>query len=148
MFTPTIERVSADDRGEIYAITLPDDQEFLLLHSRAGSLRGGHSHDVDERVCMLTGKMRYHKKSTGKMRQDIVGVLRTFSDEGQPTDQSLLATVVKAGETSYNYAHEIHMGEFLEDSWLLEYKLNTKKGAWVNSDYAPWREKVTANTAG
>lgn len=125
MDTPIIKLEHSDARGEIYSISLPGDRELMLLHSKAGTLRGGHSHDVDEVVVMLTGKMRYHKLIEGA-KQEID---------------------LEAGQSSYNCAGDIHMGEFLEDSWVIEQKL-AKKGEWKNLDYQPWREKVTANTAG
>ena len=121
---PTIEKVSEDARGEIYVINLPDDQELVLLHSKQGSLRGGHAHTCDEIVVMLTGNMAYHKKD------DVQG--KEWTD------------MVKGGEGSFNHAGVIHMGEFLSDSWLIEYKLGTRKGAWRNENYDPWRERVNA----
>ncbi len=127
MFTPVLKLEHADSRGEIYSITLPDDRELMLLHSKKGTLRGGHSHDVDEIVVMLTGKMHYHKKITA----------------GKGTRR----VIVQEGDTSFNTAGIIHMGEFKEDSWLLEWKINTKKGEGKNTDYAEWRERVRANAA-
>lgn len=123
MFTPTIKLEHSDSRGEIYSITLPDDKELMLLHSTKGSLRGGHSHDVDELVVMLTGKMRYHK---------LVGNTEEEFD-------------LVAGRPSRNNAGVVHMGEFLEDSWLLEFKIGTNKHVWKNTNYEAWRERVNAN---
>ena len=123
-FTPIIKLEHSDSRGEIYSITLPGDKELMLLHSKAGSLRGGHAHDVDEIVVMLTGRMRYHKRS---------------EDGGEWQDE------VKGGDTSFNQVGEYHMGEALEDLWLLEWKIGTDKTGWKNIDYAPWREKVRGN---
>ena len=128
MFTPSIELVSQDARGEIYAIKLPDDQELLLLHSKKGTLRGGHSHDVDEIVVVLSGGMKYHKL-------------------GEPSGIPVNSWLFGAGY-SFNPAGMIHMGEFKEDTWLIEYKLNTKQGKWRNDEYAPWRQQVQANAAG
>ncbi len=120
---PTIQQVSADERGEIYVVNLPDDRELVLLHSRVGSLRGGHSHNVDEIVVMLTGKMAYFKRD----------------ESGKEWREE-----VQAGDASFNPAGLIHMGEFLEDSWVMEWKLAKSKGE-RNNDYQPWRQKVTAN---
>ena len=122
-FTPILKLEHADARGEIYSITLPGDKELLLLFSKAGALRGGHSHDVDETVMLLTGKMRYYKKY------------------GYAESQRILAE----GDTSFNRIDEYHMGEFLEDSWVLEWKIGTSKGEWKNINYAPWRERVNDN---
>ena len=125
VFTPTIKLEHSDARGEIYSITLPNDQELILLHSKAGSIRGGHSHDVDEIVVLLTGRMEYTKKA------DI-----TSWESHKP---------LRAGYASFNPKGEYHVGEFLEDSWLLEWKIGTNKTGWKNLDYAPWRERVKAN---
>ena len=127
MFTPELKLEHADARGEIYSITLPGDQEALLLHSVVGSLRGGHAHTVDEVVLMLTGKMTYSKRGL---------------------DGKESAEVVKGGQGSFNKAGVPHLGAFLEDSWLLEWKLNTQKGKWRNIDDETWRKQVVANAAG
>ena len=120
MFTPTIKLEHSDNRGEIYSIELPDGHELMLIHSRPGALRGGHSHSCDEVVVMLSGMMQYHK-----------------GDEGQ-------VETVEGGDASYNPAGLNHMGEFVKDSWLIEYKL-AKKGEWTQVDYEPMREKVRAS---
>lgn len=124
-FMPTIEQVSADERGEIFIVNLPDDRELVLLHSVKGSQRGGHSHNVDEVVVLLSGKMAYHKRR----------------ESGQET-----MTMMQAGDSSFNEAGLIHIGVFLEDSWVVEQKL-AKKGGWENSDYEPWRKRVKVNAA-
>lgn len=122
--TPELKLEHSDSRGEIFSITLPNNQEVMLLHSVKGSLRGGHAHDVDEDIILLNGRMVYYKKAE---------------------DGTEWANVLKAGETGFNPAGEVHMGEFTEDSWLLEFKINTKKGEWKNIDYEPYREKVRAS---
>lgn len=109
----------ADGRGEIYSILLPNGHELMLLHSNPGTLRGGHSHDCDEIVVLLSGKMDYHKRING---QDVV-----YELEG--------------GASAYNPAGQVHMGKFLSDSWLIEYKY-AKKGEWTQEDYEPMREQV------
>ena len=129
MFTPTIKLEHADARGEIYSITLPDNRELMLLHSNPGALRGGHSHDVAEIVTLLSGKMKYHK--------------RVSRDEWDMNEE--LVEQLDIGMSSFNPAGEIHMGEFLEDSWVLEYKLTTPGVAWSNTDYEPYRGRVRAS---
>ena len=121
---PTITKVHEDSRGEMYSILLSGDRELMLLHSKAGSLRGGHSHDVPESIMVLTGKMHYSK------RNPVSG----FSHRDFLTE----------GDCSYNPSAEIHMGDFPEDTWLIEWK-HAKKGEWKNENYGPWREKVDAN---
>ena len=125
---PTITKVHEDSRGEMYTINLPGDRELMLLFSKQGSLRGGHSHDVPESVMVLSGRMRYHKL----FMPDFPATFSTLSD----------------GDASGNRAGEIHMGEFLEDTWLIEWKVGTTKAGWKNTNYEPWREKVRANGAG
>jgi len=115
-FTPSIKLEHADSRGEIYSIQLPNGHELMLLHSTPGSFRGGHSHTCGEIVTMLAGKMRYHRLDC-------------------PTFNML------PGASSYNEAGLEHMGEFLEDTWLIEYKL-AKKGDWSQTDYEPYRKQV------
>ena len=122
-FEPSIKLEHADKRGEIYSIVLPDGHELMLLHSLPGAMRGGHSHDCDEIVVVLSGKMRYHK---------------TMAD-GKEWKSDLTD-----GESSFNPAGQIHMGTFLKDTWLVEYKL-AKKGDYKQENYAPYREQVEAS---
>ena len=119
MFTPVLKLEHTDSRGEIYSILLPDGHELMLLHSTAGSLRGGHHHSCNERILMLSGLMRYSKMVEGKERQ----------------------FVLNGGGICCNPAGQEHMGEFLEDSWLIEYKL-AKVGEWTQENYAPFRARV------
>lgn len=126
-FEPQIKLEHADNRGEIYSITLPGDRELMLLHSKKGSLRGGHAHDVSEVVLLLTGCMRYRKMSEARSEK---------------------YEALHGGDASFNQEGEYHMGEFVEDSWLLEWKLAKDKHSWKNIDYPPYREKVNANARG
>lgn len=125
-FEPQIKLEHSDSRGEIYSLQLPDDRELMLLFSKKGSLRGGHAHDVNEIVVVLTGSMVYKKRD----------------EMGEESSQ-----IVKGGQESYNAAGVYHLAEFLEDSWVLEWKINTNKKGWRNIDYRPYREKVNANAA-
>ena len=122
VLTPELKLEHKDARGEIYSIDLPNGHELMLLRSVAGSLRGGHSHTCGEIVTVLSGKMRYHKIVHGK-----------------PMTQTL-----KRGDLSFNPAGQIHMGEFLEESWVTEYKF-AKKGDWSQEVYEPFRSQVTAS---
>ena len=128
---PSIKLEHADKRGEIYSIALPDGHELMLLHSLPGAMRGGHSHDCDEIVTVLSGKMRYHKITKAMWDSKL------WEREGQ---RDLID-----GDSSFNEAGQIHMGEFLEDTWVIEYK-KAKKGEWRQENYAPYREKVEAST--
>ena len=121
---PTITKVSADERGEIFSLSLPGDREMLLLHSFKGTLRGGHSHSCPEAVLLLTGRMRYYKRTP---------------ESGQEWTEEVIG-----GQDSYNAAGVVHLGEFLEDSWLIEWKINVTKEGWTSENYAPYRDKVIA----
>ena len=121
---PSIKLEHADARGEIYSISLPDNRELMLLHSNAGVFRGGHSHDCNELVVLLSGKMRYHKV--------------TSTDPAWVTDKMDL---MDAGDVSRNLAGEIHMAAFLEDSWVVEFKF-AGKDSWTQTDYEPYRARV------
>jgi len=120
---PHITLEHSDSRGEIYSISLPKNQELMLLFSKTGVFRGGHSHDCDEIVVLLSGKMRYHKRINDA---DVIHEM-------------------EGGSASFNPAGEIHMGEFLEDSWVVEYKLAPDKDSWTQENYGPYREQVIAN---
>ena len=126
IFTPVLKLEHSDARGEIYSIALPDNRELMLLHSKAGALRGGHSHDVDEVVVLLSGKMKYSKIP------DLKEHVRHM----------------RQGDVSTNMWGEPHMAEFEEDSWVLEYKFTAPGVAWSNTDYEPWRERVRASSQG
>jgi len=140
MFTPVLKLEHSDARGEIYSIPLPGDKELMLLHSKEGSLRGGHCHDVDEVVLLLTGKMVYHKRKEDGPEK--IYELDAGTVSRPPTD---ITAGVKLHGLSFNPAGEYHMGEFLEDTWLIEYKIGVTKTEWRNIDYEPWRERVKAN---
>ena len=117
---PTLELVHSDARGEMYSISLPGDRELMLLFSRKGTRRGGHSHSVPETIMLLDGKMRYHKLN---------------ADCPRPPEE------LGPGDCSRNEAGEVHMGEFTEPTWLIEFKL-AKKGEWTQENYIPWRRLV------
>ena len=121
MANPELTLVHSDSRGELYSILLPTGQEVMLLHSVAGSRRGGHSHNVAEDVMILSGRMRYWKLSLENGAYSI--------EELGP------------GTISSNAPGQAHMGEFWEDTWLLEIK-HAKKGEWTQANYPPWRSIV------
>ena len=116
IFTPEIKLEKADERGEIWSVGLPDGTEFMLIHSKRGTLRGGHSHDVSESVMLLTGAMKHCK----------LGGLE----------------FIWGGDNYFNDPGEVHMGEFLEDSWLIEVKPGTPAHTAVDTDYEPFRKQV------
>ena len=77
---------------------------------------------------VLSGKLKYHK---------IIKGAGTLEDPHRT-----VTTLLQAGDTSSNLSGEAHMGEFLEDTWLIEYKLGTKNGDWTTTDYEPYRKLV------
>lgn len=118
--------VHQDARGEIYRVLLPGNRELMLFHCLAGYFRGGHSHDVDEMVILLSGKMRYHKWINGA--EEI--------------------TDLAPGEVSYNWKGEPHLGEFLEDSWVVDWKLvDVPAGGFTTTDFEPFRKLVRERMA-
>lgn len=121
---PTLKLIHQDSRGEMYQILLPTGQEIMLLHSNAGAVRGGHSHTALEMVTLVTGELLYHKK---------------FSLHGDAEQFSLIP-----GECIVNWPHQPHYGEFLQDSWLIEFKYgpNSAVGQWENVDHEPFRKMV------
>ena len=125
MFKPEIKLELADDRGEIYSIGLPDGTEFMLIHSKEGTLRGGHSHNVSERVMLLTGQMMYHKVDLAAKERD-----------------AEWTELLIGGDSSFNAEGVKHMGEFLEDTWLVEVKPGTPAHTAVDTDYQPFRKRV------
>jgi quercetin dioxygenase-like cupin family protein len=90
-----------DPRGSIVVLHV-DGHEFLLMYSKAGALRGGHSHTHRQFDLMLTGKIRRTLRSPeGAM-----------VDDAQPT---------RAGEFVVTEPHVPHLFKFLEDSLILEW---------------------------
>lgn len=124
--TPKLVKVHTDPRGEIYQVLLPGERELMLFFCKAGYLRGGHSHDCDEMVILLSGKIRYHK---------------WVNDAEELTD-------LEPGQVSYNPAGIPHMGEFLADSWVLDWKLgDVQAGGFVTQDFEPFRKLVRERMA-
>jgi quercetin dioxygenase-like cupin family protein len=116
-----LEQLHQDARGDIYRVVLPGNRELMLFFCKAGYLRGGHSHDCSEMVILLSGKMRYHKWVNGA--EEI--------------------TDLEAGQVSINPAGVPHLGEFLEDSYVLDWKLGgVQAGGFVTKDFEPFRKLV------
>ena len=116
-----LEEIHRDARGEIYQIRLPGNQELMLFHCVKGYLRGGHHHDCDEMVVLLSGKMRYHKWVNG-------------AEE---------LTDLEEGQVSYTPAGVAHLGEFLTDCWLIDWKLGgVPAGGFLTTDFEPFRKLV------
>lgn len=119
--TLKLELVHQDARGDIYRVLLPGNRELMLFRCVKGYLRGGHSHDCDEMIILLSGKMRYRKWVNG-------------AEE---------VTELEAGQVSYNPAGVPHMGEFLEESWVLDWKLRgVTAGGFLTTDFETFRKLV------
>lgn len=117
-----LEPVAKDYRGESWRILFPDNREALLIFTKAGFLRGGHSHSKPEISLLLTGRVRNWKIMNNK---------EVVSEKS-------------AGETMTNEAGDPHLTLALEDYWLLDWKLNTKIGESKSTNYPPYRAKVDA----
>ncbi len=118
---PIFEKISEDKRGANYRIILPGKRELVLIFTRAGYWRGGHFHDADEVALMLRGKMEYFKRTA---------------------DGKDLTFEVSKGQSYENKAGEPHVGHFLEDSWLLDWKIDACIGEFTTTDYEPYRARV------
>ena len=124
--TIRLNQIQVDARGEIHQVLLPGNRELMLFFCKAGYLRGGHSHDCSEMVILLSGKMRYHKWIDGAAE----------------------ITELEEGQVSYNPAGIPHMGEFLADSWVLDWKLgDVQAGGFVTQDFEPFRKLVRERMA-
>jgi quercetin dioxygenase-like cupin family protein len=130
-FRPIIKLVHEDSRGEMYSISLPDGQELMLLHSNPGSFRGGHSHNGAEVAMILSGKMLHRKRIEP-------------IEAGEPVEE---ISVLVAGDICCNPVGQVHMGEFLEDTWLVEAKSGPENGGWITTDYEPYRQRVWESLA-
>lgn len=119
---PRFEKLHEDARGEIYRVLIPPDFEVMLFHCRKGFKRGGHRHTAPERVALLLGRMNYHKVIDGKSEVS----------EKHP------------GDVMLNLSDEPHMGEFLEDSWVAEWKFGPDAGIgkWETIDHEPLRAQT------
>jgi hypothetical protein len=123
---PRLEPVAKDYRGESWRIVFPDNREALLIFTKAGFLRGGHSHSKPEVSLLLTGKVRNWK----------------IIDN---VDESRLQEVItekSAGEFMINQAGEPHLTLALEDCWLVDWKIDAHIGEWITTDYEPYRMRV------
>lgn len=121
---PTISLIFKDKRGESYSIKLPNGRELVLIHSVKGAWRGGHYHTVPEVSLCLTGSIRYTK--------------RYNEDSGIHRE---LTFVDKAGEMLFNDAYEPHVAHFLEDNWLIDWKL--KEGPFETINVSEYRKFVS-----
>jgi quercetin dioxygenase-like cupin family protein len=122
-----LEPIFEDSRGASYRVIFPDDTEMILIYTKKGAMRGGHSHDRAETSMVLSGRMKYWKKlNNGKEIEFEHG----------------------AGETLHNEPGEVHMAQALEDGWLMDWKVATKIGECVTTNYEPYRSKIKKSMEG
>ena len=64
--------------------------------------------------------------------------------EYHKAESTLPGFAVRPGMVVWNYPGEPHYGEFVEDSWLIEFKYgpNSAVGQWENVEYEPFRKIV------
>lgn len=122
---PKLEPVAKDYRGQTWRIVFPDNREAMLIFTKKGFLRGGHSHSKPEISLLLTGKVRTWKIING---EEVI------------TEKS-------AGEFMSNQAGEPHLTLALEDYWLIDWKIGAHIGEWETTNYEPYRAKVRAQEA-
>lgn len=115
-----LEKVSEDYRGLTYRVILPDNRELMLINTRRGFFRGGHSHSKPEISLLLMGRVRNWK---------------IVNDTEVITEKS-------AGEFMTNQAGEPHLTLALEDYWLLDWKIDAHIGEWATTNYEPYRVRV------
>lgn len=124
---PKLTLIAKDMRGASWSLLFPDNREAVLIFTRKGFYRGGHSHDKPETSIVLTGRMRYRK-----MTED--GKENTFTQG--------------PGDVLYNKPGEIHLAHALEDGWLMDWKINTLKGEATSMNYPPYRKFVDEQMGG
>jgi quercetin dioxygenase-like cupin family protein len=119
-----LEPIRADSRGASYRVLLPDNSEMVLIFTKKGAMRGGHSHDKPETSMVLSGRMKYWKKLADG---------REIEFEHGP------------GETLHNEPGEVHMALALEEGWLMDWKIGAKVGECTTTNYEPYRARIRAS---
>ena len=115
---PKLSFIAEDERGASWGLTFPDGSEAIIIFSKKGAFRGGHSHNVDEISLLLSGKAHYWKR-TG---------------DGQESEFDELP-----GEALFNKAGHPHLARFDEDSWLFDWRLGKPV---VTHAYPTYRGRV------
>ena len=115
-----LEPVAKDYRGESWRVVFPDNREALLIFTKAGFFRGGHSHSKPEISLLLTGRVKTWK---------IVNNTEVITEKS-------------AGEFMINQADEPHLTLALEDFWLIDWKIDAHIGEWITTNYEPYRVRV------
>jgi len=119
-----LEPIREDSRGASYRVLLPDNMEMVIIFTKKGAMRGGHSHDKPETSMVLSGRMKYWKKLADG---------REVEFEHGP------------GESLHNEPGEVHMALALEEGWLMDWKIGAKVGECVTTNYEPYRARIRAS---
>jgi hypothetical protein len=120
---PKVELIAEDFRGASWSLKFPNNTEAVIIYTNKGVYRGGHSHNRPETSIVLTGRMKYWKTYQSG-REEVF--------EHGP------------GETLFNAPGDIHLAYAVESGWLLDWKIGTKIGEAVTTNYQPYRAKVDA----
>jgi hypothetical protein len=121
---PKLTKIAEDHRGASWSITLPGGQELVLIRTKAGFWRGGHSHNVHETSVLLSGRALYLKKFAS----------RTGGQE--------FAVIHETGHSLHNEPGEVHAALALEDYWLIDLRPGTTADQVKSTNWGPWRRLV------
>ena len=128
MEAPILKPIAEDARGGSWSLYFPDlNAEIVIIYSKAGVYRGGHSHSKPEVSLLLSGKCHYWKI---------------------PTDGKEIEFDETPGSVLKNAAGEIHLSRFDAPSWLADFKIDTEVGECATTNYEPYRSKVILGSSG
>ena len=131
-----LEPVDKDYRGESWRILFSDNREALLIFTKAGYYRGGHSHSRPETSLILSGKAKNWK----------IPLMFSIDPSNAGFGEEIVREI-SAGEIMHNEAGEPHVTLALTNYWLLDFKIDTKVGEWTNTNYSPYRKLVDEQLA-
>ena len=113
-----IKLINSDARGTIYELQAQEKLHINFATIRKGYARGGHSHQHQEGLFVITGKIECHKGTIDKER----------------------VVTVDAGSTIFTMPMEPHYILALEDSVFVE--LRPDAASYFFEDYEPFRSIV------
>ena len=99
----------------------PDGTEGVFIFTKAGSYRGGHSHDKPETSLLMSGKMLYKKRD----------------NHGKETE-----FIQSPGDVLHNGAGEVHLAYALSDGWIFDWKIGVKAGETKTTNDPSFRRYV------
>lgn len=122
MEPPTISLIQEDSRGASWSIKFADNRELVLIYTRQGMYRGGHSHDRPETSLLVKGgPVRYLKRYLDGHEEEFEHV---------------------EGQELHNAPGEVHRMFALSENWILDSKINTKIGECITTNDPELRAKV------